>query len=59
MVGRVMESVRIPVIVGGGIRNTKDILELKRLGVSGVLVATALHKGNIGSEEINRLAAKN
>lgn len=59
MIKRIIESVQIPVIVGGGIRNTEDILELKRLGVSGVLVATALHKGNIGSEEVDRLVAKN
>ncbi|MEM4888530.1 MAG: HisA/HisF-related TIM barrel protein [Thermosphaera sp.] len=34
-------------IVGGGVRNEEDVLELKNLGVTGVLVATAIHKGII------------
>jgi len=36
-------------IVGGGIRDENDILMLKREGVDGVLVASALHKGLIKS----------
>lgn len=32
-------------IVGGGVKNEEDILELKNLGVTGVLVATAIHRG--------------
>lgn len=35
------------VIVGGGVKNEYDILELKNLGVTGVLVATAIHRGII------------
>ncbi len=34
-------------IVGGGIRNEDDIIMLKSLGVNGVLIATAIHKGII------------
>jgi len=34
-------------IVGGGARGEEDVLWLKNLGVAGVLVATAIHKGVI------------
>ena len=33
------------VIVGGGVRGEEDIMELKNMGVMGVLVATAIHRG--------------
>lgn len=33
------------VLVGGGVRDERDIVKLKGIGVSGVLVATAIHKG--------------
>ncbi len=36
------------VYVGGGVRGIEDLLKLKTLGVSGVLLATALHAGKIG-----------
>ena len=38
--------------VGGGVRDVKDLVELKGLGVSGVLVATALHTGKITAEQL-------
>ncbi len=42
------------VFVGGGVRDIKDLVELKNLGVSGVLVATALHSGKISIEELKK-----
>jgi phosphoribosylformimino-5-aminoimidazole carboxamide ribotide isomerase len=44
------------VFVGGGVRDIKDLLELRRLSVSGVLIATALHSGRISLEELRRAA---
>ena len=35
------------VLVGGGIRDGKDLARLAGLGVHGALVATALHRGTI------------
>jgi phosphoribosylformimino-5-aminoimidazole carboxamide ribotide isomerase len=35
------------VLVGGGIRDGKDLETLAGLGVRGALVATALHRGTI------------
>jgi phosphoribosylformimino-5-aminoimidazole carboxamide ribotide isomerase len=40
------------VYVGGGVRNIEDLLELKNLGVSGVILATALHSGKIGFADL-------
>lgn len=38
---------RMKVSVGGGVRSVADLLELKNMGVFGVLIATALHSGKI------------
>lgn len=42
------------VYVGGGVRDINDLIELKNLGVSGALVATALHSGKVSIEELKR-----
>jgi phosphoribosylformimino-5-aminoimidazole carboxamide ribotide isomerase len=42
-------------IVGGGIKTAADLLQLKRAGASGVLLATALHDGTITREDLARL----
>ena len=42
---------KLKVLVGGGVRDLKDLLELERMGVFGVLLATALHSGRIRVEE--------
>ena len=38
--------------VGGGVRNFQDLKTLKKMGVSGALVATALHSGDINVEKL-------
>ena len=40
------------ILVGGGIRDMDDIDKLKEIGVSGALVATAVHNGRIPVELI-------
>lgn len=40
------------ILVGGGIRDMDDIRTLEEIGVSGALVATALHNGNIPIEAV-------
>ncbi|KXB00171.1 hypothetical protein AKJ47_02605 [candidate division MSBL1 archaeon SCGC-AAA261G05] len=52
---KALEVTTTPLIVGGGIRNITDISELRDLGASGVLLATSLHEGEIGEEEISLL----
>jgi phosphoribosylformimino-5-aminoimidazole carboxamide ribotide isomerase len=52
---RIIDEVGIDVCVGGGVRDTNDLLELNDLGVKGVLLATALHSGKILIEELKRM----
>jgi phosphoribosylformimino-5-aminoimidazole carboxamide ribotide isomerase len=40
------------VYVGGGVRDIADLTQLKTLGVSGVLIATALHTGKIVKSDL-------
>jgi phosphoribosylformimino-5-aminoimidazole carboxamide ribotide isomerase len=49
-----LKYLNIKVFVGGGIRDLRDLVALKDLGVSGVLLATALHTGKISPDELKR-----
>lgn len=51
---KILRNFKGNVFVGGGVRNIKDLLELERTGVSGVLIATALHSGKISVKELKR-----
>jgi len=48
----VLGNIKAKVLVGGGVRDVKDLVELQDLGVFGVLVATALHAGKISPESL-------
>jgi phosphoribosylformimino-5-aminoimidazole carboxamide ribotide isomerase len=41
----------------GGVRGPEDLSALRRLGCAGVLVATALHDGRLGAEELMEATA--
>lgn len=43
-------------ITGGGIRNRDDLMAQAELGADGVLIATALHDGRIGREDVLSLS---
>ena len=49
----ILKKVKVEVLTGGGIRDIKDLQLLRHLGVSGVLLATALHSGKITAKELN------
>jgi phosphoribosylformimino-5-aminoimidazole carboxamide ribotide isomerase len=49
-----LNSLEIKVLVGGGIRDTHDLVTLKEMGINGVLLATALHSGKISVQELRR-----
>ena len=51
---KVIDEVGVDVYVGGGVRDIKDLVEIKNLGVKGALVATALHSGKIEVEALKR-----
>jgi len=44
----------LEVYVGGGVRDIRDLIELRSSGVKGALVATALHNGKISIENLKR-----
>jgi len=48
----------LSLLVGGGIRNAQDMMELKELGVDGILTATALHRGLITRQDIDLLLSR-
>lgn len=51
---KLRRNVTIKVLVGGGVRDTNDLLALKKTGVSGVLLATALHSGRISLDNLQQ-----
>jgi phosphoribosylformimino-5-aminoimidazole carboxamide ribotide isomerase len=48
----VLEETGVEVLVGGGIRSLRELEELRKLGVSGALVATILHNGKLKVDEL-------
>ncbi len=52
LLNKVLEAVDLEVFVGGGVRDICDMVQLKELGVFGVLLATALHSGRINVEDL-------
>jgi phosphoribosylformimino-5-aminoimidazole carboxamide ribotide isomerase len=50
----VLRNIAAKVFVGGGVRDVEDLVELKDLGVFGVLLATALHSGKISLEGLKK-----
>jgi len=44
----------VKLFVGGGVRDLGDLLEMKKIGVYGVLAATALHSRKISIEDLKR-----
>jgi phosphoribosylformimino-5-aminoimidazole carboxamide ribotide isomerase len=49
---KALAEVSIDIYVGGGVRDMMDLLELRDLGVAGVLVASALHSGKVTVEQL-------
>ena len=44
----------IELVAGGGVRNFEDLEQLADAGCSAALVASALHDGRLGKDEIER-----
>jgi phosphoribosylformimino-5-aminoimidazole carboxamide ribotide isomerase len=51
----VLKNTNAKLFVGGGVRDVEDLVELKGLGVFGVLVATSLHTGKISVEGLRQV----
>ncbi len=48
----VLEKTGVEVLVGGGIKGIQELEELRKLGVSGALIATILHNGKLKVDEL-------
>ena len=46
----------VELLAGGGVRHAADLRALAGAGAAGALVATALHGGAIGADELRALA---
>lgn len=51
------EFPRVEMITGGGVRVADDLVLLRDAGIDGALVASALHSGAIGRDELERVAS--
>lgn len=51
----ILDASEVPVLVGGGVRDSGDVKALEEAGAAGVLVATAIHSGALTRQEIERL----
>ena len=53
LIGRVRDAVPgVTLLAGGGVRGPEDLARLADAGCDGALVATALHDGRLGPEDI-------
>lgn len=53
LIARVREAVPgVTLLAGGGVRGTEDLARLAGAGCDGALVATALHDGRLGTDEV-------
>ena len=58
LLARILQiTVRRHVFIGGGIRDIADIHHLQSSGITGILVATALHTGQITSGDLQAMAS--
>ena len=49
---KIIEETGFDIYIGGGVRDLKDLNDLKKIGVVGVLIGTSLHTGKISIEEL-------
>ncbi|MHA1430636.1 MAG: HisA/HisF-related TIM barrel protein, partial [Candidatus Freyarchaeota archaeon] len=54
---KLVRCVRIPVVASGGVRSLEDISNLKKIGVSGVVIGKALFEGSFELKEAIRLGS--
>ena len=54
LLSQMLRNVNTNFFIGGGVRDVGDLLKLKDLGVSGVLIATALHSGEISPIDLEQ-----
>jgi phosphoribosylformimino-5-aminoimidazole carboxamide ribotide isomerase len=48
---------KLEITTGGGVRGADDLRRLRRIGVDNVLIASALHDGHLGRDQINLITS--
>lgn len=51
---KILEEIDLDIIIGGGIRDVSDLIELRQFGVCGVLIGTALYSNRINVSDLER-----
>ncbi|RLF15344.1 MAG: hypothetical protein DRJ97_04175 [Thermoprotei archaeon] len=51
----ILEATGLRLLVGGGVRGLDDLVKLSGIGVQGVLVGTAIHRGLLRPEDLKRV----
>jgi len=51
---KILDEIDLNIIIGGGIRNISDLIELRQSGVYGVLIGTALYSNRINVSDLER-----
>jgi len=54
IVKEILEQTKVEVLTGGGVRDITDLEKLGSMGVTGVLVATALHNGRLTIKKLKQ-----
>jgi len=54
---KLVHSVKINIVASGGVRSLEDILNLKKIGVSGVVIGKALFEGSLDLKQAIRMGA--
>ena len=52
---KIQQNTTLEILTGGGVRSVQDLINLKNLNLSGILIATAFHNGSITPEDINKI----
>jgi phosphoribosylformimino-5-aminoimidazole carboxamide ribotide isomerase len=52
VIREILKNPNISLFFGGGVRDMRDLIDLERTGVSGALIATALHNGRISLNDL-------
>jgi len=49
-----VDNLTLKVLAGGGVRDTNDLTALMKIGIYGVLLATALHSGRVSIKTLSQ-----
>jgi phosphoribosylformimino-5-aminoimidazole carboxamide ribotide isomerase len=52
---KMLEAVKIPVIAAGGVRNKQDIIDLKKIGVFGVIIGKAFYENRLKYSDVKNI----